>query len=1342
MKEPRSFTTSKTIFLSLCFFAICFSAQLLRADQCPTDMQRLYCASLTAPVSYETVHPDLNACNPSGDIGTIGYWMYFVGDGYPFTFNLVPQDFPPEGHVYTCQGGSLLCHGTFEDSFRDDGSLFYSTPTEVGIYYYIYVTGEEADNGEFFSMLGGSNFDCPLNRFCNRPTELECGDAVTGVITSDNSNSSGSPTCNSAGDGNYGGQWYQFVGTGSDMTVSLNASGTNFDTQLAIYRSLSSTNPCDNMECVDGADIISSTGGESITVSTVGTTLYYVFVDGWSNSTGEFELSLECQDSCPYWSWSGNCNSSFSTVLQRHSRRADAINCSTGEELPAFGTWVLVDGNGETAQMILIGEFDYRLDLFSCSGSSLTCLEGLDDYGNLKEVDEYLEFPTVNGQQYYIYISSSDPAAQGEYFAIATSFKESCPVNRGCWGAIPITPGQVVTGNTENVSSAVTPPDPCNNSADGDLPGLWYTFRGNGKDITATITASGTDFDTQLALYYSVGDECSATCLDGSDIAGIGGESITINNSSPSSDYQIYVDGWSNQMGDFTLELSTPAGCPAGNFNAFCVNSWTAPIGNMIPDLNMQICDPEFEIRKEGYVFGIDGTGEMITVYGNSNSFDLEGTIYICNGNSLNCIGTFNENLQSVWEEQYSFQSIAGQQYYAYFSGDDAELGEYVSMRASYEQSCPANNYCVSAPTLQCGDIVTGDITSLADSPFGKPDDSCGGGGDGNGGGLWYRIAGTGQEITATLNASGTNFDSQLAVYYLLGSDCDNLECAGGSDIASNSGGESYSFFTASGNIYYIYVDGYLSNVGSFELEIACDSYCPSGYPSSCFSSISSPLYEIPQRADLVDCETGEALSGLGFWYEVIGNGEQATVAVYSTLFDTEVHVFTCSGNTLSCYDFIDNNAGEGTIEDLFNLPTVDGESYHLLITANGTYEPGTYFGISTFYAESCPGNSICERAMPICCGESLSGNIENTNTVTTEVDPCGAAGDGTDGGQWFSWNGTGETVMVNIPTSGTTFDAQLAIYTGNSCSSLACVQGNDIAGNGGESVTFTANQGTDYFFYVDGWSGQTGDFVLQLECPVETSVDLRIMLEGPYDSSGNMYTNLAGLIPQMATGAYGSAPYNYTGSETKSFAFTDMVDWVLVEARQGTPDPTNASRGTTTIETLAAIVTPDGYLRAPDFSPLTFTKLAKGQAYYFAVRHRNHLDVLTSRSFAGGIDIVYDFSSAENQAFGIEQLKPTGDGYFALHSGDYNQDNVIQNTDFDDWQIEPAAINQYRLTDGNLDGVVQNTDFDEWNENKAKIGSIELSYQIIERQSPKRLCLYFPMDSDGDRRKRICYIR
>ncbi len=223
--------------------------------------------------------------------------------------------------------------------------------------------------------------------------------------------------------------------------------------------------------------------------------------------------------------------------------------------------------------------------------------------------------------------------------------------------------------------------------------------------------------------------------------------------------------------------------------------------------------------------------------------------------------------------------------------------------------------------------------------------------------------------------------------------------------------------------------------------------------------------------------------------------------------------------------------------------------------------------------------------------------------------------------------------------------------------------------------------------------------------------VDLKVYLEGAYNSNeGKMNAALQDLIPLQQP--YHVAPFNYEGTETLSSIPANMVDWVLVEAREGTPNVTG-ERATITVETQAAILLDNGDIVSADGTTegVKFENLAFGTDYYFCIRHRNHLDILTAESLTASASMTYDLTTEVASAFGTNQLKSTEDGKAVMHTGDFVKDGVIQLTDFDFWFENPANLDAYESTDANLDGVIQVTDFDAWLKNKAKLGTVEIDF-------------------------------
>lgn len=115
----------------------------------------------------------------------------------------------------------------------------------------------------------------------------------------------------------------------------------------------------------------------------------------------------------------------------------------------------------------------------------------------------------------------------------------------------------------------------------------------------------------------------------------------------------------------------------------------------------------------------------------------------------------------------------------------------------------------------------------------------------------------------------------------------------------------------------------------------------------------------------------------------------------------------------------------------------------------------------------------------------TLFGN--SISTTGTIVGATGEAGEPNHAGVslplnsvWWSWTAP-STGNVSINTFGSPYDTTLGIYTGLALSSLTTIASNDDANGLQSAVSFTATAGTTYQIAVDGYSGSTGPFNLNL---------------------------------------------------------------------------------------------------------------------------------------------------------------------------------------------------------------------------------------------------------------------
>ena len=141
-------------------------------------------------------------------------------------------------------------------------------------------------------------------------------------------------------------------------------------------------------------------------------------------------------------------------------------------------------------------------------------------------------------------------------------------------------------------------------------------------------------------------------------------------------------------------------------------------------------------------------------------------------------------------------------------------LGLLGSRSASAQ--APANDLCANAPTISCGQTLTG--TTVGATSTGDPNGNCGSGGWAGGPGVLYAFAGTGEVATVSLCGAATNYDTKLHVF---SGSCGSFTCVTSNDDACGVTSE-VSFFGAVGTTYYILVNGYNGATGDFSLGVSC----------------------------------------------------------------------------------------------------------------------------------------------------------------------------------------------------------------------------------------------------------------------------------------------------------------------------------------------------------------------------------------------------------------------------------------------------------------------------------------------------------------------------------------
>jgi hypothetical protein len=180
---------------------------------------------------------------------------------------------------------------------------------------------------------------------------------------------------------------------------------------------------------------------------------------------------------------------------------------------------------------------------------------------------------------------------------------------------------------------------------------------------------------------------------------------------------------------------------------------------------------------------------------------------------------------------------------------------------------------------------------------------------------------------------------------------------------------------------------------------------------------------------------------------------------------------------------------------------------------------------------------------------------------------------------------------------------------------------------------------------------------------PEIINVPLRVLLQGAaIDPNTGQETlmrdnlRVAGLIPTTSPYSDGltcSTSVFNAGSNDAN----DIVDWVWVELR-------NQNNNSNVVRSTSALLQRDGDIVATDgTSSLSFT--APSNNYYIAIKHRNHLGVMSSSAISlSSSSATVDFTNANsNISFGVHALTSIDmpSGTLGMWSGDVDGNGIVQ---------------------------------------------------------------------------------
>lgn len=320
-----------------------------------------------------------------------------------------------------------------------------------------------------------------------------------------------------------------------------------------------------------------------------------------------------------------------------------------------------------------------------------------------------------------------------------------------------------------------------------------------------------------------------------------------------------------------------------------------------------------------------------------------------------------------------------------------------------------------------------------------------------------------------------------------------------------------------------------------------------------------------------------------------------------------------------------------------------------------------------------------------------------NQNPSTTFTDAIGIP----------SWRGTWEQGLVQAVSSGSPLFDQNKRMVGHMY-------------DGAQVCSTATSVPTDCAKFSAGWDGTSAstrmrdwldpsNTVMQLngyDPNASPSVQLRVRayLEGPYNTSTtqmNSTLRANGLVPVAEP--YAALGYTHVGGgggETTTNAVLNVtganavVDWVVVELRNGA----NSSQ---VLATRSALLQADGDVVAANDGSSALIFNVPSASYFIAVRHRNHLGIMTAAAAAlTSTAITVDMSNGSVALFGGANATKMVGTRNALYAGDVDRNNVLRYTgsanDRDPILVRiggsspTTTVNGYYGEDVNMDGVVR----------------------------------------------------
>ncbi|MHC4991431.1 MAG: hypothetical protein ACYTGC_10660, partial [Planctomycetota bacterium] len=369
--------------------------------------------------------------------------------------------------------------------------------------------------------------------------------------------------------------------------------------------------------------------------------------------------------------------------------------------------------------------------------------------------------------------------------------------------------------------------------------------------------------------------------------------------------------------------------------------------------------------------------------------------------------------------------------------------------------------------------------------------------------GAWYSVTGTGNTMTVDLCDSA--FNTQVYVYCANDAEdpCSGMSCIGSDDYGCGAG-STFSWCTAPGQSYLVYVCGWNGDTGDYVIALSDDDV-PCGDAVECTPLVANDICAdaIEVFAGVTPFSTINATSGGPFLCTGAGRDVWFTHTVECDGAGGLLSISTCpnDGGAIQVFDL--SSSLDGTCADLssrliacsepgvcdsLQIPVLADQE--LLIRLGGWTNQEGDIGTGDLTIECVEvGDDICVFADEVDLSGGLAEvQIDNCGATIDSLAPmCGATNALEQPGRWIEFVGTGEEVTVSLCNGsnpsydvgdpGTWIDTRLLVYcgatAGEPCGFVKCAAFEEPDNNGAcpftETVTICTEPGRSYFALVIG---------------------------------------------------------------------------------------------------------------------------------------------------------------------------------------------------------------------------------------------------------------------------------